>query len=315
MNGRQGVAEPPATTLRHSEREKPLERGAKWISGSMGLALDRVFGSRAGNRFGILVYHRTAPDIHGLPRPFINVSPGCFRGQLAALLARGFTAWPLSRVLQHARQRQPIPARTFVVTFDDGFESVYRHAWPILRDLDVPATIFIATAYLDAHRPFPFDPWGAAYQDRAPGWAYRPLTTDQCLEMKASGLVEIGAHTHTHRDLRGEPGAFGEDLERSIEVVRSRFGEAQIPFAFPYGRRHTGFAGDELLAAARRAGVSCGLTTDAVLVDPSTDPFGWGRFNGYAWDTGATIAAKLDGWFSWAPGLQAWAYRHVGWTR
>ncbi len=43
------------------------------------------------------------------------------------------------------------------VTFDDGFETVYRHAWPVLQELRIPATVFLNTAYLDSPEPFPFD--------------------------------------------------------------------------------------------------------------------------------------------------------------
>ena len=74
--------------------------------------------------------------------------------------------------------------------------------------------------------------------------------------------------------------------------------------AFPYGSPHAGCASEERAAAARRTGVSCGLTTDCVVVDPRSDPFSWGRFNVFPWDTSATIAAKLAGWYSWAPRLR-----------
>jgi hypothetical protein len=59
-----------------------------------------------------------------------------------------------------------------------------------------------------------------------------------------------------------------------------------------------------LVAAARQTGVLCALTTESVLVDPDSDPFQWGRFNAFPWDTSATLAAKVEGWYSWAPKLR-----------
>jgi len=47
--------------------------------------------------------------------------------------------------------------------------------------------------------------------------------------------------------------------------------------------------------------LSRGLTMEPTLVEPSTDLFQLGRFNVFPWDTSATIAAKLAGWYSWAP--------------
>lgn len=266
----------------------------------MATGLHAVLGSRAGNRVGILIYHRVADRADGFPEPSINVTPEQFRRQLSGLLDRGFQFLPLRDLLSGG----PLPPKSVVVTFDDGFMNVFTEAWPILRDLGIPATVFLATAYLDSNDPFPFDRWGRSHQEAVPAASYRPLTTEQCREMAADGLIELGAHTHTHRDFRGNPTLFREDMAACLDLLRDRFGLPNATFAFPFGRRHLGYSSDELLAAVRTTGVLCALTTECELVDPKADPFGWGRFNAYEWDTAATLAAKLGGWYSWAPRLQ-----------
>jgi peptidoglycan/xylan/chitin deacetylase (PgdA/CDA1 family) len=130
------------------------------------------------------------------------------------------------------------------------------------------------------------------------------MTTAQCLEMLNSGLVELGAHTHSHEDFRGRPEEFRRDLEVCVQILRSRFGIETVPFAFPYGSPRNGFTSPELRAAAREVGVTCGFSTRAMLVDPRTDPFTWGRFTAFSWDTSATLAAKLSGWYRWAIDLR-----------
>jgi hypothetical protein len=128
--------------------------------------------------------------------------------------------------------------------------------------------------------------------------------------MAASGLIEFGAHTHTHQDFRGRPAELRRDLEQSVALVREWFSPDEVPFAFPYGRAHTGFCGGPMTEAARAVGVCCALTTDCSLVDPvSDDPFAWGRFNCYQTDTATTIAAKLAGWFDWPHRAQVWLDR------
>jgi len=77
-----------------------------------------------------------------------------------------------------------------------------------------------------------------------------------------------------------------------------------LPFAFPFGSPALGFAGGALMQAARETCVVCGLTTESVLIDLRSDPLQWGRFNVFAWDTSATLAAKLAGWYSWATKLR-----------
>ena len=219
---------------------------------------------------------------------------------MAGLLDRGFTIWPLRELLRYAALNRPVPPRTIALTFDDGFQSLYTEAWPILRELQVPATVFVATAYLGSVSPFPFDEWGLKHRDSLPPASYRPLTVEQCREMAAGGLIELGAHTHTHRDFRGQPEAFRGDLQVSVDYLRDTFGLEDVGFAFPFGGRHKGFADPELVAVAKQVGVKCGLTTDCALIDSRSDPFEWGRFNAFPWDTTATLAAKLDGWYTWA---------------
>jgi peptidoglycan/xylan/chitin deacetylase (PgdA/CDA1 family) len=258
--------------------------------------LDRILGSRAAGGIGILMYHRVSDGCAGAPEPTFNVTPRRFREQLGELLARGFEAWPLDRILEHQRAARPVPPRVFAVTFDDGYECVDRDAWPVLRSLRVPATVFLATAFLDRDDPFPFDDWSARGSPRVAAQAWRPLRSEQCREMAADGLVELGAHTHTHADFRGRPPEFERDLARSVGVLADRFGVSAPSFAFPYGVRRLGYASPELVEAAKRTGVTCSLSTEAELVDPAGDPFTWGRFEIGGRDSGATIAARLDGW-------------------
>ena len=219
-------------------------------------------------------------------------------------MERGFRFLPLSQAISHHQSGEASPTRSVVLTFDDCFESVYTHAWPILQELRIPATLFLSTAYLDSDSPFPFDTWGSEFRERVPADHYQPIRTSQCCEMAESGLIEIGTHTHTHADFREHVAEFGEEMQIATEIVKLRFGEGEPLFSLPFGNPHAGYAAPELLAAARASGARCALTTECSLVDVSRDPFGWGRINVFAWDTSFTLAGKLDGWYDWAPRLK-----------
>jgi peptidoglycan/xylan/chitin deacetylase (PgdA/CDA1 family) len=262
----------------------------------MAVALNEVWGPCERNGFGILMYHRVIEPVAGHPRPTWNVSPALFESQLSGLLKRGFDPWPLARVLEHHENQWPIPRRVFVVTFDDGYQNNFTKALPILQKLRVPATVFLATRYLDSSEPFPSDDWFVSGQPGIPSEAWQPMTTDECRQMQKSGLIELGAHTHSHDDFRGKPGYLRDDLNECCAVLKDKFGIERPTFAFPYGTRWNGFAGDDLIEAARQCDVRCSLTTDAALVTPQSDPFGWGRFVAEDIDTAATLAANLGGW-------------------
>lgn len=265
------------------------------------VSLDWPLGKRLREAFGILMYHRIAPHFAGQPTPTYNVTPDRFRAQLAGLLERGFQAWPLRRVLRYHTTGERIPRNVFVVTFDDGYACLHRHAWPILQELRVPATIFLATAHLDSKEPLPFDIWAAAGSPAVDADAWQALTTQQCEEMRADGLIELGCHTHTHRDFRGHTDALAQDLARSLAVLRARFDISDPTFALPFG-----ILDAAMLEIVRAAGMCCCLTTDRQLVEPTCDPFEWGRFGVEQSDCAATLAAKLNGWYSLVQNTWRW---------
>lgn len=244
---------------------------------------------------GILMYHRVTEQLYGIPIPTWNVTPSKFEEQLSGLVASGFRAMALRDLLETVGLSRSVPHRTFVVTFDDGYENVYLEAWPILKSLQIPATIFLATSYLDSDAPFPFDDWQEAGAPHVPKTAWRPLTTAQCLEMTNSGLIELGAHTHTHVDFQGDPVAFEDDMRECMAILRDRFGVAEATFAFPFGESQLGYESRDFIDAARRLGILCALTTDPQRVRNDSDRHSWGRFEATQADTTITLAACLDG--------------------
>jgi len=103
------------------------------------------FRRRDVDSFLILMYHRVAE-----PRPFTieSTSPRAFERQMR-YLARHFRVLPLSEIVEGARAGAPIPPRALAITFDDGYGDNYTEAFPILRSLGLPATIFLTTNWLD----------------------------------------------------------------------------------------------------------------------------------------------------------------------
>jgi peptidoglycan/xylan/chitin deacetylase (PgdA/CDA1 family) len=254
--------------------------------------LPRLLPPRCEQAFGIISYHRVAPRLAGHSRPPLNVTPTRLGRQLQGLLQRGYVAWPLERVVSAANEKTPVPRNVFVVVFDDGFENVFRFAFPILRQLGVPATIFLPTAWLDHAGPFPFDSWTQA-GDPSTSIAWQPLRAEQCARMLDSGLISLGSHTHTHQDFRGRDEAFADDVRQSVVELQQRFGIGRPTFSLPFGFCERGWP-----ETVRNAGLTCCLTTDSQLVTPDADPFFWGRFGAEQYDTAASLAAKLDGWYS-----------------
>jgi peptidoglycan/xylan/chitin deacetylase (PgdA/CDA1 family) len=267
------------------------------------LALPFLPCRKMPHEVGILMYHRIACRRSNRTFPTSNVTPDRFREQLSGLLERGFVARPLKTLLDWHHKKETPDANSFAVTFDDGYANNLTNALPILQELNIPATVFVATAYIDSTSPFPFEDWKDAGSSHVSLEDWRALTSDECAKLLDSGLVELGAHTHTHQDFRENPDGFECDLLENIRWLQERFGIREVPFAFPFGKRNQGFSGPTLVDAARRTGVICGLTSENEMTNIDADPFSWGRWTASEYDSSSSLAAKLSGKYAALKGI------------
>jgi peptidoglycan/xylan/chitin deacetylase (PgdA/CDA1 family) len=276
--------------------DKPtrLRKLGTWATCRLAVGLQKSCGDRCHEGLAILMYHRVTEETPGTVSPTLNVTPQQFRNQLTGLLSLGFECWSLRRLIASQREHRAIPPKTFAITFDDGYENNYLNAWPILQELNLPATIFVATQYLDTDQPFPFDDWSATGSRNVPQTAWRSLSTRQCEEMLEGELIEIGAHTHSHQNFLSRPDDFRLDMGLCLDLLHERFNIDQPTFAFPYG-----YSSPELIDVAKHLGVACGLTTRPRRVLPGEDPFVWGRLWAAGQDSPSMLAAKM----SWYPAL------------
>lgn len=177
----------------------------------------------AAHDLPVLMYHRVGPRLGG-PLEHLNVPVKTFARQMDWLLTRGYTGVALADVLSNEPER--LPASPVVLTFDDGYADLFRHAWPELARRGFRATVFVVTCSIGG-----LNSW-----DAGAGLAPMPLLdADQIREMASAG-IEFGAHGRTHRDLTRLP---SEQLE--LEIAGSRRDLAELlgapvaSFAYPYG--------------------------------------------------------------------------------
>ena len=303
---------PPAAAAapRFPTDTPPPPRAAKlrsWLTPRLALPAGPLV--RRGPACGVLMYHRFADPVPGLPAPTWNVPPDRLHAQLAGLIRRGFTPTRLEDLVENTAAGGAVDSRAFAVTIDDGYRNNLTRGLPVFEALGVPVTLFVATAYLDSPDPYPFDDWCGKGRSAAPADAWAAMTTAELRRFAASPVVSLGVHTHTHQDFRGRPDAFAADVTESCRVLREGFGVERPPLAFPYGTPERGFSRGELRRAAERTPVCCALTTADAGLRVGADRFDVGRFTATADDTAATLAAKLDGRFE---AVKSWLHRVCG---
>jgi peptidoglycan/xylan/chitin deacetylase (PgdA/CDA1 family) len=106
-----------------------------------------------------------------------------------------------------------------VVTFDDGYRDFHEWVVPLLVRHGLPATLYLATGSIDGD--------AGRTADR--------LTWSNLRDAVATGLVSVGAHTHTHGDLsRATEGQAEEEMRRSKQLIEENLGVPCRHFAYPY---------------------------------------------------------------------------------
>lgn len=108
----------------------------------------------------ILAYHRVCDIGDESAFPFdpglVSATSASFAWQMRYLRDR-YHPITFRFLLEALDGRAALPRRPVIVTFDDGYEDNYSNAFPVLRSLAMPATVFVSTGYIGSGRPFWFD--------------------------------------------------------------------------------------------------------------------------------------------------------------
>lgn len=207
------------------------------------------------------------------PRSLV-VSPSRFRLQVESLLARGYDFVKVTDFAERLRTSGP-PAGVCAVTFDDG--SADSLLIDILRDLDVPGTLFICPGLLGQPHP---------WLRRESG--VRLMSADDVREVARLPLVEIGSHTNTHADLSAatEDEAYRE-LSSSRQALEDLLNLRVTSLAYPFCHYSAACP-----RAAQRAGYTCAVTCEG---RGGWLPFELRREAIAAWDGRPSFALKSRG--------------------
>ncbi len=187
----------------------------------------------------ILCYHRLGPG-----NAKMVVSPASFEAQMAWLVRNGYRVVRMADLAGFLAGHKALPARAVVISFDDGYESVYRYAFPVLKKYRLPATVFVYTDFLGG---------GDA------------LTWAQLQEMQASGLIDVQSHSKSHRNLverrAGESDErYRANLDAEMRVPRELLERRLPPLKVRYLAYPFGDANEAVLEAAARNGIELGAT-------------------------------------------------------
>lgn len=198
----------------------------------------------------VLMYHSVDEN-----RAFFNVAPKDFERQIGYLHNRRFRVVLLSDLFKMVSEGRDISS-CVSITFDDGYESVFRNALPVLKKYDMQASIFISSGLL-----------GTTYTT-SDGVGLPIVSLDMLHKYHDASTFELLSHTKNHHELpRLSKEEIAQELSSDIDFLNTRAKTPKI-LAYPRGK----FSGDviDVLKAGDWQGA---VTTVPGLFAHTTLPF------------------------------------------
>ena len=216
----------------------------------------------------ILMYHA----VEDTPRPakykHFYVLAKEFAAQMRLLKRAGYTALTFDALEAAWAGKTTLPPKPVLLTFDDGYANLRDNVHPLLRELDLPYTVFLVS-----ERVGEMNDWVAV-----DGYEPTPLLTwQEIMQMQADGGVSFQPHTATHPNLNDiTDEAARQEMWSAKETLEQRLQRPMKTLCYPYGSYN-----DETRRLAHEMGYTTAVTTEFGRVRQEDDPLRLPRISVY----------------------------------
>jgi peptidoglycan/xylan/chitin deacetylase (PgdA/CDA1 family) len=250
--------------------------------------LRRLVARRNRLRIPILMYHSVSEISQTGVHPYFatETCPGVFEAQMKFLHDSGYCPISIADVVALLSSGEPDGKKYVAITFDDGYRDFYTHAFPILNNYGLNATVYLPTAYISRK--------ARAFNGKD------CLTWTDVRELHKAGIA-FGSHSVTHPTLRFLP---DRDLEREIrkskDTIETELGTPVNSFAYPYAfPEQDGEFAHRLRDLLKAAGYQNGVSTVIGSVQSLEERFFLKRLPVNSWDDPTFFQSKLEGDYDW----------------
>lgn len=241
------------------------------------------------NKITILGYHSVSKISEVSPTDLykLHLPLKAFVKQLD-YLQRHYRLISFEQLVKNLSENKKLPARTAILTFDDGFRNFLTVVAPLLIERGIPATSFIITGENYTQESSTLNGNWTPEDDEI------YLSWDEVRQLSAKGL-EFGSHTWSHPPLSDISLTDARwELESSLNSIRSKLDCQNIPLSYPFGR-----TSEAVIRLAKSLGYSCAVTGLLGLNNPDCDLFALHRIVIASDDDLPTFAARAAGITSW----------------
>jgi len=202
------------------------------------------------------MYHKVDRILPGTRYPGNHVLPDAFEEQLAELKRWNYQSITLEQWIAYKEKRAGLPRRPIIITFDDGYQSTYHTAWPILRRYGFSATVFLVAGLTGKTNA-----WDVEERQE-------PLLSGSEIREMQSGGITFGSHTQSHRALTRIPlEEAARELADSRKILESLLDKPVTTLCYPFAKQNRA-----IRSLAREAGYSAAVIgrggTNRVWTDP-----------------------------------------------
>ncbi|MFN8441214.1 MAG: polysaccharide deacetylase family protein [Caldilineaceae bacterium] len=199
----------------------------------------------------ILMYHYLSapPADADIYRKDLSVAPELFNAQLDRIQAEGYTTISLYDLVNYLTTGQSLPAKSLIITFDDGYRDNYENAFPALKAHGMKATFFVVMEFINAQRP-------------------EYMTWDMLREMHNANM-SVEAHGVDHSSLKKRERDFLDfQALRCYETLQNELGQRARFISYPAGQYD-----QATIDIFRSAGYWAGITTIQGATHATNDLF------------------------------------------
>jgi peptidoglycan/xylan/chitin deacetylase (PgdA/CDA1 family) len=212
----------------------------------------------------------------------VSFSPQVFRRGMARLHEKGYRTINLPEAIYLLRQGRPFPERSLVITFDDGYQTVYEEAFPILQWYNMSATVFLTVG----------EGGTTMAASLLPPLKGRSMLSWHNIRKMHQWGITFGAHTLTHPDLTRLPLDQTEsEICDSKSIIEDALSAPVTCFAYPYGRHN-----DRIREIVRQH-FDCACSDNFGLVTARSDLHSLERIDACYFRTDRLFGVILTRWF------------------
>lgn len=164
----------------------------------------------------ILIYHDIVEDESEVKEDYMQTSFETFKKQITGLINLGYKPISYKDLIAYSKNEKELSKKSFLITFDDGFDGVYKYAYPFAKENNIPITSFIINTLVGKDGYY---------------------TWENAIEMDKSGLVNIYSHSLKHDNYeKYTKEELLLDVNKSISEIEEKLGHSiEKVFTYPYG--------------------------------------------------------------------------------